>query len=283
MPYLGTCRVLWIVGFLGLIAVTFAWAEEESGPVYTVGVVPQYEVRKLHRIWRPILDEIERRTNHRFKMIGSPTIPDFEREFMSGNFDFAYMNPYHILLASVREGYIPLVRDLGRTLHGVLVTRLDGGVDNVADLKGKVVAFPAPNAVGASLQIRQELTDKFRIEIQPHYVKTHDSVYLNVVLGQAAAGGGVQKTLSRQREEVRKLLKVIHRTTPISPHPFAAHPRVPEQVRREVREALLAIGASEAGRELLDKVPIARIGPASMDDYQPLHDMGLERFYQGQH
>ena len=279
---MGTKGLTWIIGLLGLLAATFVSAEEGSGPLYTVGVVPQFEVRRLHRIWRPILDEIERRTGHRFQMIGSPTIPDFEKEFISGKFDFAYMNPYHIVLASDREGYIPLVRDVGRTLHGVLVARLDGGINAVSDLEGKVIAFPAPNAVGASLQMCQELADKFRIEIQPHYVKTHDSVYLNVVLGQAAAGGGVQKTLSRQREEVQRLLKVIHRTTPINPHPFAAHPRVPEPVRRDVREALLAIGAGEKGQVLLSKVPIARIGIASMADYRPLRGMGLERFYQGE-
>lgn len=39
---------------------------------YTFGVVPQYEQRKLFHIWRPILNELEARTNIKIKMMGTP-------------------------------------------------------------------------------------------------------------------------------------------------------------------------------------------------------------------
>lgn len=281
MACLGLNKLILVIGLLGFLPAA-STAAQKSGetPIYTVGIVPQFEVRKLHRIWRPILDEVESRTGYRFKIIGSPTIPDFEKEFVSGSFDFSYMNPYHIVLASEQAGYLPLVRDVGRTLHGVLVVRVDSGIDRVTELEGKIVAFPAPNALGASLQIRQELADKFKVTFEPRYVKTHDSVYLNVVLKQAAAGGGVQRTLDRQQEEVRRLLKVIHRTTAVAPHPFAAHPRVPAKVRQEVQEALLDLGATEEGGKLFSKVPIKQIGSASLADYEGLRGMGLERFQQ---
>ena len=118
---------------------------------YTVGIVPQFETNRLYKIWRPILDELEQRTGLRFTLKGSTNIPDFENEFMSGSFDFAYMNPYHIMMASESEGYIPLVRDVGRTLNGVLVVRKDNAIRTVKELNHKKVAFPSPNAVGASL------------------------------------------------------------------------------------------------------------------------------------
>lgn len=249
-----------------------------AGDRYSVGIVPQFEARRLHGTWRPILDAVEARTGLRLSLKGSPTIPAFEREFMAGGFDFAYMNPYHVVLAHETEGYVPLVRDVGRTLHGVLVVRADSPYQGPSELAGQVVAFPAPNALGASLQMRQELTDHFQVPIQPRYVKTHDSVYLAVALGQTAAGGGVQKTLDRQPPAVRDQLRVIHTTSPVPPHPLVAHPRVPAPVRETVRAALLALGAEEPGRALLDRVPITRIGPARMEDYAPLAAMGLQRF-----
>lgn len=264
---------------LAILSASPVYASDSKDKIYTVGIVPQFEVRKLHQIWRPILDELERRTGYHFRIQGSPTIPDFEGEFMLGAFDFAYMNPYHIMLANEQVGYVPLVRDVGRTLHGVLVTRKDSGLDEINDLDGKILAFPSPNALGASLQMRQELSDKFNIKIKPRYVKTHDSVYLAVALNQASAGGGVQKTLARQKPEIQSLLRVLHRTTPVSPHPFAAHPRVPEDVRKRVSQALLDIGATDDGRHLLSLIPIKQIGVASMEDYQPLAELGLERFY----
>ncbi len=100
------------------------------------------------------------------------------------------------------QGYRPLVRDVGKTLYGVLVARKGGPIHSVKDLQGKTLAFPAPNALAASLQMRQELVDQFSIDFSAHYVKTHDSVYLNALrcsalLGEVDAGGGVQKTLAR--------------------------------------------------------------------------------------
>jgi len=199
----------------------------ESKQVYIVGVVPQFEARKLHSIWRPILDQLEARTGYHFRLRGSQTIPDFELEFMQGKFDFAYMNPYHLVIANQKAGYIPLVRDVDRQLFGVLVVAKNSGITDPASLDDKTVAFPTPNALGASLQMRQELYDNFGVTVKPKYVKTHDSVYLNILLGEAVAEGGVQNTLLRQKQEYRDNLTIIHTTTNVSPHPFAVMPSVP--------------------------------------------------------
>lgn len=255
-----------------------SFAQDAKG-YYTIGVVPQFEVRRLHSIWRPILDHIEEDTGYRLELRGSLSIPDFEKEFSKGTFDFAYMNPYHMVVANDQAGYVPLVRDTGRELFGVLVVKSDSGIDSPKMLDGMKVAFPAPNALGASLQMRQELHDLFDIDITPVYVKTHDSVYLNVLLGKTTAGGGVQKTLAQQKAEHRESLRVIHETRRVAPHPFAAHPRVPEEVIDAVTASMLRLGESEEGRALLAKVPIKQVGEASMDDYLPLKSMGLERYY----
>ncbi len=247
--------------------------------VYTVGVVPQFDSHTLHAIWRPILDRLEQETGERFKLRGSTSIPDFEEEFETGRFDFAYMNPYHIVVANRLAGYQPLIRDHGRMLQGVLVVRKDSHITSPADLDGKTIAFPAANALGASLQIRQELTDEFGIGFRPRYVKTHDSVYLNVLLNEAAAGGGVQNTLNRQPPEYRDALKVIHRATPVPPHPFCVSPSVPQDVRRKVAAAFLRIGTEAGGKHLLAQIPIAQVGVATLDDYQVLKQMDLDRFF----
>ncbi|RMG33843.1 MAG: phosphate/phosphite/phosphonate ABC transporter substrate-binding protein [Gammaproteobacteria bacterium] len=246
---------------------------------YSVGVVPQFEARRLHQIWRPILDYLQQKTGHTFKLEGSPTIPEFETEFEAGRFDFVYMNPYHLIVANREQGYRPILRDVGRELFGLLVVRIDSQIQKMQDLEGKVIAFPAPNALGASLQMRQELHDLFGLQIVPRYVKTHDSVYLNVLLGQADAGGGVQKTLNRQQPQIRKALKIIHKTRPVAPHPIAVHPRVPAEAAEKVTRALLALGETPEGAALLAKIPIKKIGRAGLQDYEILKTMKLERFY----
>lgn len=247
---------------------------------YTFGVVPQFNARHTQRVWRPLLTELEQRTGFKFRLIGSSSIPDFESQFMAGDFDFVYMNPYHVLKASVSQGYVPLVRDVGHSLFGVIVVRKDSPIREMKELAGKRVAFPSPNALGASLIPRADLKYIFGVNVEPVYVQSHSSVYLNVALNKTDAGGGVQKTLNQQPHPVRDKLRVIYKTRECAPHPIAAHRHVPLRVRASVQKALLALGKIAKGRALLQLIPITQIGVASMDDYRPLAEWGLSEFYQ---
>ncbi|MGD8925559.1 MAG: phosphate/phosphite/phosphonate ABC transporter substrate-binding protein [Thioalkalispiraceae bacterium] len=246
---------------------------------YTLGIVPQYDSRKISQIWQPLIDEINRVSGITLNLVGSPSIPAFERSFEKGAYDFAYMNPYHILVANQAQGYQPIIRDVGRQLYGIIVVRKDSPVTSLQDLEGKVVAFPAPNALGAALIPRYTFAKKFNVKIKPKYVKSHSSVYLNVLLRQAAAGGGVQKTLQGQPAELQDQLRVLYETDKVAPHPIAVHPRVPVKDVEKVRQAILAISKTKRGERWLRKIPINRAGEASLEDYAPLKDMGLAEFY----
>ncbi len=245
---------------------------------YRFGVVPQFHQTRLFQTWSPILEELERRTGVRFELLGSPSIPEFERRFLTGIFDCAYMNPYHLVRAHQAEGYLPIVRDHSRPLQGILVVRKDSPVHAVEELDGQTLAFPAPNALGASLLMRTELHDRVGIAITPRYVKTHTSVYLNVIKARMPAGGGVMRTLNEQPPAVHESLRVVYRTQAVPAHPIACHPRVGPKLRSRLRAALLAMARGpEAG--LLAEVPIHRPGPAAYREYQMLEKLGLERYY----
>lgn len=265
-------RLILLLALVGL----FAQAAGVRADTFTVGVVPQFERRQLFAVWKPILDELGRRTGHGFELATTTDIADFDRQYFRGAFDFAYMNPY---LAVVNpQGYLPLVRD--RTpLYGILVVRQDSPARSPADLDGAEIAFPTPNAIGASMLIRAELTKKFQVRFTPRYVKSHTAVYLSVAQGLTTAGGGVQKTFDEQKDAVRERLRIVHRTAPFASHPIVAHPRVPAAVREQVRAALLAMAATPEGTALLKEVPLAQMMPTSAKDYEPLRELGLQEFF----
>jgi phosphonate transport system substrate-binding protein len=264
----------------GLLLVTGLFVSKPSiAESYVVGVVPQFSARTLQSIWAPLLEELEQGTGHSFELRGSQSISAFEKQIMAGQFDFAYMNPYHFIKARKAQGYLPLVRDTGKQLRGILVVRKDAEIADIEQLQEEAIAFPSPNALGASLMMRAQLAREFKLRFEPRYVKSHDSVYLNVVMGRMMAGGGVGRTLAKQPSEVREQLRVLYTTPAVSSHPFTAHPRVPESVRSLVQNALIDMGESESGQELLAKIPIGMAGVALGEDYAPLQVMGLEAFY----
>lgn len=262
-------RLLLLVG--ALLAAGAAWAD-----TYVLGVTPQFERRQLFAIWTPILNELNKRTGHNFQLATAPNIRDYERQYNSGAYDLAYMNPY--LAVANPQGYQPILRD-ANPIRGILVVRKDSPVQSVADLAGKEIAFPAPNAIGASLLIRAELARKFKVDFTPRYVQSHTATYLNVAQGLAAAGGGVQKTLDEQKEAVKEQLRVIYTTTPVPSLPIAIHPRLPVAAREAIRDAFLALAATPDGAALLKEVPINRLTATAMKDYEPLRELGLQEFF----
>lgn len=255
-----------------------AAAGARAGESYTFAVVPQYEQRKLFAIWKPIVDDVARRSGVPLRLVATLTVAEFERELSKGSFDFNYANPYHILRESKRQGYLPLLRD-SAPLQGILVVARDSPLQSPAELDGRTLAVPSPNALGASLLLRSDLEQLYKVRVDMLDVKTHSSVYLNVAKGLADAGGGVQKTLAEQDAAVRGALRILYTTRPMPSHPVSAHPRVPKPVREAVRQAFFDLAATPAGHALFAEVPMAQPVATSIKDYNVMLDWRLDRYW----
>lgn len=249
-----------------------------SAQSFSMGVVPQFEPRKMFGIWQPLVDELGKRTGHNFNLVVPLTVSEFERELESGSYDFVYANPYHIMRVSPKQAYLPLLRD-NTPLRGILVVRKDSSLQNLKDLNGKMLAVPSPNALGASLLLRADLEHIHQVKMTMVNVKTHSSAYLNVLNGLTDAAGGVEKTFGEQDDSVRHALKVIYTTRDMPSHPIAAHPRVKKEVYEKFRQSFLELATTQAGKKWLEDVPMTAPVPASIDDYLSLRQWGLESYW----
>lgn len=260
------------------LLLSLAVCPAQAAEPYTFAVVPQFERHRLFTVWNPIIEEVQKRSGVKLKLMSALTMPEYDQGMPKGKFDFVYANPYHIYRESKGQGYIPLVRD-NVPLRGILVVKKDSPVQSVKELNGKVLAMPYPNAIGASLLLRAELERLQHVKMTPLYVKNHSSVYLHVANGLADAGGGVEKTLEEQDKAVRDNLRVIYTTQPFTSHPVAAHPRVPKEVREKVRQAFLDMAATPEGKKLLAEVPFKQLVAASPQDYESLRKLNLETYW----
>ena len=247
-------------------------------PSYSVYVVPQFQAAEIQRVWAPILDKVGQEAGLQLNLKLVKDIPAFEAELASGRPDFAYMNPYHQLQAHAAQGYRPLLRD-SKLLKGLLLVRKDDPIKSVQELQGKELAFPAPNALGASLLIRAQLAEAEGVQIKPIYAKTHSNAYRLTLVGKTAASGGLRGTLDKEPEAVQAGLRVLMETQGAAPHPFSAHPRVPAAQAQAVAAALLKISADPAMQAFFKDVPMAKPVAADFErDYLPLAKLRLEKY-----
>ena len=245
---------------------------------FTVAVVPQFPAEQIFRDWTPVLNEVSQLSGLEFKLKTYASIPEFESDFLNEGPDFAFMNPYHAIMAQKAAGYLPILRDDAGRLTGILVVRKDSPITRVDQLKGATLAFPAPNAFGASLYMRALLTQEKNIQFKSEYVTTHSNVFRNVIIGRAQAGGAIRQTLEQESPALQAQLRVLYETPPAYSHPVTAHPRIPAQVREALLQAFLKMGANPAFADQLKAIQIAKPVKADFKDYAPLEKLGLERF-----
>jgi phosphonate transport system substrate-binding protein len=262
-----------------VIALLLAWQPVSAQSTYTISIVPQVSPLDIYKNWKPLTDYLSRATGSVFVIQLQNSIPEFEETLIKGQPDFAFMNPYHLVMARKHQPYIPLVRSGATDLHGVLVVRNDSSIDDVRQLHGQVLVFPSPNAFGASLYLRAMLINKFNITYREKYVTTHANVYRHIVREQAIAGGGVHRTLANEHPSVRNRLRILYETPGVAPHPLCAHERVPRGIREKVSATLLKLGKDAAWSEMLTRTLLDLPVLSDYDkDYAEIESLQLEKF-----
>ena len=185
------------------------------------------------------------------------------------------MNPYHYTVFSQRPGYRVFAAEKGRMLTGIIVVRKDSAYQDIAELDGQTVAFPAPAAFAASLLTRAQLKN-MGISVVPKYVSSHDSVYQATAMGLYPAGGAVVSTFDNLDPAVREKLRIIWRTKEYSPHAIASHARVPDAVIKRVQQAMFEMNQDPQGRALLSAINFQGIRRATDGEYDSVRGLKIE-------
>lgn len=266
-------HIRWFLLPLLLLFSTLSHTKELS-----IAIVPQFSVTEIYNTWTPVLKALEKETGLQFKVISYASIPAFEKGIMNSDVDVAYMNPYHLIMVQRSAGYIPIIRNGSTKLTGLLVVPKDSLYQSVKDLAGKTIAFPAPNAFGASLYMRALLKEQEQIDFKAKYVKTHSNVWRQVLTGLADAGGGVRATLKKESQDIQGNLRVLYETPGVNPHPIAVHPRVSEKDRKVIQAAFLKLATEPEMKQMLVNIQIPPPVVTNFSDYTPLMKLGLERY-----
>lgn len=264
---------LWFALLL-LLGPSPVWAD-----TLTLAVVPQLGPEITHRNWSPFTRLLGQETGLSIQLRVYRTFDEFETEFLNGVPELVFLNPYHQLMAHKAQKYVPLVRDRSSLLSGVIVVARDSPIRSVRELHGKTIGFPDPNAFAASLYVRALLAEREKIRFTPHFYASHGNVYRHVLVGDVAAGGGVNNTLARERPETRDALRILYETPGTAPHPLSAHPRLPPAMREKLIQAILRLGQREEGRTVLERIQLST--PVRADhrrDYVPLEQLRLHRY-----
>ena len=239
------------------------------------GVVPQQSAAKLARNWIPLLKFVSEKAGVELKFATAPDIPTFERRLANGDYDIAYMNPYHYVVLSKEVGFKALVHEKDKKIKGIIVANKNSPIDKLEDLSEQTIAFPSPASFAATLIPKANLIKK-NINFTYQYVNSHDAVYRNIVEGRFVAGGGIMRTFNALPENVKNKLKIIWTSDKYTPHAIATYPSVNETTRQKLVTGFLAVENADTSVQLLAPLAMKGFVKANGDDWNDIRDLNID-------
>lgn len=162
--------------------------------------------------------------------------------------------------------------------RGLIIVRKDSGINRVADLKGKIVSFPAPTALAATMMPLFYLHTRgldVNQDIKRLFSGSQESSIMNIYRGKSAAGGTwlpPWQTFVERNPLIAAELEVKWETLPLFNNGLVARDDVPPEIVDKVKSLIMALPTHEEGRRLLAAISLARFESATSDTYQPVRD-----------
>lgn len=239
-----------------------------------LGVVPQQSPYKLLKVWKPLVNYLQKTTGDKIILKIERSIPEFEKVLYSGGYDVAYMNPYHYVVANKKKGYLATVR-ADKNIVGILVAHKNSKITALSKLNDEIFLFPAPYAFAATLLIKYELLKEFGLNLDDfkvRYVNSHDSVYKGIARNIGDVGGGIERTLHNLNDEKsKKTLKILYKTKAYPSHPFAIKPTLSKSTQERLVKAMLSVPA-----DILHGLSIRKLRTTSDSEYDIIRELARD-------
>jgi phosphonate transport system substrate-binding protein len=249
-------------------------AESDHRIHYVFGVHPLHNPQLLHEKFSGLMRYLD---DHLpgvvFDLDTSNDYAQYEQKLRDKKHQFSLPNPYHAALA--RDWGFHIIAKMGNDdlFRGIFVVRKDSPIKTPADLRGKVVSYPAPTALAAAMMPRFYLQQQgidVETEIRNSYVGTHNSSIMNAYLGESAAGATwpvAWKAFQKANPKEASELYVIWQTPKLIQNAIIARNDVPADIADKVTQLLVDLDKSPEGRAILENIDTSNFVVATNADY----------------
>ena len=251
---------------------------------YVFGVHPLHNPQRLHEVFSPVMEYLSRNIEGAsFKLEASRNYAVYDKKLYAQKFDFALPNPFQTV-NSIKKGY----KIFGKmsddhNFRGIILIRKDSTIKTIKDLKGKIVSYPAPTALAATMMPQYYIQTHgvdVMTEIDNRYVGSQESSIMNVFLKHSSAAATWPlpwMALSKERPDIAESLIVKWKTEPLPNNGLVVKPDVPEDILKQVSELLFNLHSISEGKAILDKMELSAFESADNTTYLSVTEF-LEKF-----
>ncbi len=198
--------------------------------------------------------------------------------------DVAWLPTLAYVLAHERNGALVTLKAVRRgsdSYYGIIITRNDSGVSELADLKGKTFAFVDAASASGHLYPRALLlkngVDPDKDLDRYLFVGGHDSVVMAVFKGNVEAGAIYEDARDKFKDTMPKILsetKIIAKTDPIPSDTVSFSSKLPPELVEKITQALIDLMNTPEGKKAVyDIYQVEGLVEAKDEDYNTVREM----------
>jgi phosphonate transport system substrate-binding protein len=266
---LGRAGLLLGLGLAGLLLGACLLAPRPLGsrenPV-KMAIVPFLETQRLTVGMRKIADYLERETGYAITSEVPTSYVAVVEGMCAEKVDIGWVSPLAYILASKKCGatmeLVSVSRGGATAYRGLIVTRSDSDIHDLADLQGKRFAWVDPGSTSGYLYPRALLLEKGlhpdKVFRQQVFAGGHDKVIVAIMGGQVDAGAvyddvRTTKGIRDLYPNIMTATRVIARTDAIPNDGVAFRRGLPREMVEKIKAALLKLSGTPEGQALFQE------------------------------
>ncbi|GFE56421.1 ABC transporter substrate-binding protein [Geobacter sp. AOG1] len=272
-----------LVIFLAVLLVVAGCKTEGKRPVVKIGYMLCNSEQETTQRFLPLTRYLSDKVGVDFVMVPVDTL-DFEKRFKAGEFTFTHTNSLLYIVLRENEGVQIVASEkrgkFGARTAGAIIARKGSGIEKLADIRGKRLAFgpmlaPTGYLAEYDLMLAAGINPEHDLafySIPPGSYK-HEKLIYGVLYGKydvAAAPVLDLETMAREGKITPDDFVVLAQSKPIPYCTFAVAKGTDPALVKKVKEALLALKSADTAEVDGERLKVMKA--AWIDGYEELPD-----------
>lgn len=265
-------RTALISVFLAWIFTTPALADMDHSR-YIMGVFPHLPITDLERVYAPMAADLASELHKEVFFQSRATFEDFKMELDSETYDFVVVQPFDYAYIADKHNYVPLARR-GEPLAGVFVVPQNNKIKTPKDLVGKRIALPPKSSAVARLAMDLLRTNGIQTsDVKMSFHRSHVNCMQQILIKKADVCVTSEPMLRFFNHKMKTNLFFSFKTKSIPHVLFAAHKRVPENLRQKAIQVITTWDDIEQKKKLLTNAKFPPFVPATDSEYDVVREI----------
>lgn len=251
----------------------------------TIGLIPEQNVFKQMKKYKPLGEYIEKKTDIRIKFTVlsryGNIIDSFEKKKMDGAFWGSFTGAMAIKELGIQPIARPVNPDGNSTYKGYIFVHKYSVIDSVDRMRHSVIAFvdkaTTAGYVFPVAYLREHGVTDIKSFFKEHYFTgSHDAAIYAVLNKEAEIGcakNSIFDMLALNDPRIKEDLKIIATSPAVPSNGLAMRKDIATDIKKKLKKVLLEMDTDPEGKEVLKQYGAIKFVETTEADYAPVFDL----------